>query len=76
MSRGLSPRQIQIALLVEDALTDEEIAGRLGISIRTVQQHLERIGKKLEAEKHQDRSRRRVIRDWIRANYPSATRGV
>ncbi len=38
---GLTPRQEQILDLVRVGLTDKEVAGRLGLSHRTVQKHLE-----------------------------------
>lgn len=37
----LTPRQAQVLQLVRAGLTDNEIAGRLGLSQRTVQKHLE-----------------------------------
>jgi DNA-binding CsgD family transcriptional regulator len=36
----LSPRQQQVLSLIANGLTDEEIAGRLGISARTVRAHV------------------------------------
>jgi len=53
--------------LVADRLSDDEIAIRLAISVRTVHTYLDRIVKKLQAATDVQ-SRRRVIRDWIRAS--------
>lgn len=40
-STGLTPRQMQVASLVAQGLTNEQIARRLGVSPRTVRKHLE-----------------------------------
>lgn len=61
----LSPREQEVARLVAERLSDDEIANILMISIRTVQTYLDRIGKKLDAATNAQ-SRRRVIRQWIR----------
>ena len=45
----LSPRQRQIALLVNDGLASKEIAHLLGISTQTVKNHLHTIYRALEA---------------------------
>jgi DNA-binding NarL/FixJ family response regulator len=45
----LSPRQLEIARLVAEDLSDKEIATILQISERTVQAHLDRIAKRLNA---------------------------
>jgi DNA-binding CsgD family transcriptional regulator len=39
----LTPRQRQVAALVEAGLTNQQIGHRLGISARTVRKHLEDI---------------------------------
>lgn len=64
MSR-LSPRQIEIGRLVAEDLADKEIAQILRISVRTVQEHLDRIGAKIGVVSS-DYSRRRAITRWIR----------
>lgn len=63
----LSAREAEVARLVAEGLSDEEVAQILIISIRTVQSYLDRIGKKLGAEKQPHR-RRRVIRVWVKEN--------
>lgn len=60
----LSPREMEVARLVADDLTDKEIACILRLNIRTVHEYLDRIGRKLAASDSQ-RSRRRVIRAWV-----------
>jgi len=44
---GLSPRELQVALLVAQGLTDKEIGARLGISVRTAEYHVDQIRRKL-----------------------------
>jgi DNA-binding NarL/FixJ family response regulator len=44
---ALSPRQLQVLELVASGLTNEEIAARLYLSVRTVERHLANIYKKL-----------------------------
>ncbi len=62
----LSPREQEVARLVAEDLADKEIAAILRISIRTVQQYLDRIAKKIKAEESR-RSRRGAIRAWMKA---------
>jgi pimeloyl-ACP methyl ester carboxylesterase/DNA-binding CsgD family transcriptional regulator len=40
---GLTPRQEEVAALVADGLTNRELAGRLGITERSAESHVERI---------------------------------
>lgn len=65
----LSAREMEVARLVAEDLTDKLIADILGISIHTVQEHLERIAKKLGATKGR-RSRRRIIARWVDRKEP------
>lgn len=60
----LSGREMEVARLVAEDLTDKLIGDILGISIRTVQEYLDRIGDKIGARKGR-RSRRRVIARWV-----------
>ncbi len=62
----LSPREQEVARLVAEDLADKEIAAILCISVRTVQQYLDRIGDKIKTCDSQ-RARRRAIRAWVDA---------
>jgi DNA-binding CsgD family transcriptional regulator len=46
--QGLSPRELEVLGLLVDGLTNQGIAGRLSISLRTVAAHVEHILHKLE----------------------------
>ncbi len=52
--RGLTSREMQVAALAVDDLTDREIAGRLSVSVRTVESHLARVYHKLGVHSRQD----------------------
>ncbi len=68
MSRpALSPREAEVARLIAEGLSDDEIAQILIVSVRTVHSYLDRIGKKIEAHLKPNR-RRRVIREWVKEN--------
>ena len=45
---GLTPRQAEVAVLLVDGLTNDQIATRLGLSAGTVRKHLEGIFERLE----------------------------
>lgn len=47
--RGLTPREIEVLDLVAQGQADKQCALALGVSVRTVQKHLERIYRKLDA---------------------------
>lgn len=47
----LTPRELEIARLIADGLTYEEMGIRLGISARTVKAHTDRIRVKLGVSK-------------------------
>lgn len=50
---GLTPREMEIVILVKDGFDDEEIAERLFISVNTVRNHLKAIHKKLNVQSRQ-----------------------
>jgi PAS domain S-box-containing protein len=49
----LTPQEVQVAGLVRDGMPSKEIAGRLGVSIRTVDTHRDNIRKKLGIKNRQ-----------------------
>ena len=59
----LTPRQLQVAALVADGLTNRQIAGRLGIEERSAEGHVERIRKRLGV-----RSRAQIATWWASAH--------
>lgn len=61
---SLSSREMEVARLVSEDLTDKLIGDILGISTRTVQEYLDRISSKIGAKKGR-RSRRRIIARWV-----------
>ncbi|HEY7199910.1 MAG TPA: LuxR C-terminal-related transcriptional regulator [Candidatus Dormibacteraeota bacterium] len=60
----LTAREVEVAQLVAQGLTNRQIAMRLSISERTAEGHVERIRKKLAAHA------RREIADWVAAGGP------
>ena len=56
-----TPRQAQVLALVAAGLSDKEIAGRLGMSPRTVRTHLERV-----LREHGMASRTEAATAWLR----------
>jgi DNA-binding NarL/FixJ family response regulator len=46
---GLSPRELEVLKSVAAGLSDKQVAGRLGISPKTVRNHLSQIFSKLQA---------------------------
>jgi DNA-binding NarL/FixJ family response regulator len=48
-TRGLSPRELEVLKNVAAGLSDKQVAGRLGISPKTVRNHLSQIFSKLQA---------------------------
>lgn len=58
----LTARQLQVAALVADGLTNREIAGRLGIEERSAEGHVERIRQRLGV-----RSRTQIATWWASA---------
>ncbi|HEV7188971.1 MAG TPA: alpha/beta fold hydrolase [Blastococcus sp.] len=58
---GLTPRQLQVAALVADGLTNRQIAARLGIEERSAEGHVERIRERLGVT-----SRAQVAAWWAR----------
>lgn len=51
---GLTPREQEVLALVSDGLTDDQIAARLVLSVRTVHHHVSAVLAKLEVTSRQD----------------------
>ena len=60
--RILSPREICVLMLVAEGVSDDEIAGRLGISLNTVNTHRRNLRVKTGA--HKDRDLLNYARHW------------
>jgi DNA-binding NarL/FixJ family response regulator len=60
---GLSPRQVQVLTAIRSGRTNREIATHLGISLSTVNRHVENILQKLPAR---NRAQAAAIRYWQR----------
>jgi DNA-binding NarL/FixJ family response regulator len=54
MSSRLTPTELKVAALVEDGLTNPEIAARLSLSRRTIATHVSHILKKLDVRSRTD----------------------
>lgn len=67
-SDDLTPRQLEVARLVADDLTNREIAERLSISLETVKQHVSAAMARLGAR------RREALGDWYHASHRSGAR--
>jgi len=65
---GLTPRESEVARLLADRSSNEEIAGKLGISVHTVRRHCERVLSKLAIN-----TRNRVRTTLLASDYPVAT---
>ncbi|MFG0241978.1 MAG: response regulator transcription factor [Phycisphaerales bacterium JB054] len=53
----LSPRELDVLILLGSGMTHAEIAERLGLSIRTIERHRDRLGQKLRAGNRVDLAR-------------------
>ena len=71
----LSAREMEVARLVAEDLADKEIASILVISVRTVQNYLDRVSKKIGASESSV-ARRRAIRLWIESAETEAARAA
>lgn len=57
----LSPRQVQILTLIAEGCQDKIIAQRLGMSVRTVDSHLQRL-----YQRYHVHSRAAMVAKWLR----------
>ena len=55
---GLTTRQVEVLRLLEDGLTNAELAERLFLSVKTVDHHVSAIMTKLEVTRRRDAVRR------------------
>lgn len=53
----LSPRELDVLILLGGGMTHAEIAERLGLSVRTIERHRDRLGQKLRAGNRVDLAR-------------------
>lgn len=58
---NLSPRQMQILTLIAEGHPDKDIAQRLGVSVRTIDSHLQRL-----YQRYGLHSRAAVVAKWLR----------
>ncbi|MBN8611716.1 MAG: response regulator transcription factor [Deltaproteobacteria bacterium] len=64
-SSGLSPRETEVLRCVGRGLTNKEIAAKLGLAVRTVESHRERLMTKLDAHNAADLTRAAVARGLV-----------
>ena len=71
---GLTARQVEVLRLLDDGLTNVELADRLFLSVKTVDHHVSAILAKLEVSKRRDAVRRArelgILADSARAEVP------
>jgi DNA-binding NarL/FixJ family response regulator len=66
--RPLSAREIEVVALVVDGRSNDEIAGRLGISSKTVESHLTRIFERAHVASRTELASRAIREGWIEAS--------
>lgn len=62
----MTPREIEVARLVADGLTNRQIGSRLGISERTAERHVENLRAKLGV------SSRTQVAMWVAGQVPTS----
>ena len=65
--RRLSPREVEVVALVVEGCSNDEIAGRLGISAKTVESHLTRIFERVGVASRTELATRAVREGWLEA---------
>jgi DNA-binding NarL/FixJ family response regulator len=72
---GLTARQVEVLRLLDDGMTNTELADRLFLSVKTVDHHVSAILAKLEVSKRRDAVRRArelgILTDSVPAEVPS-----
>jgi DNA-binding NarL/FixJ family response regulator len=75
-SAGISPRELEIALLVAEGATNKEIADKLFITENTAKVHVKNILNKLELKNRQQLAVYAVMKEWVKTNSESDKKGV
>ena len=63
--RPLSPREVEVVLLVVEGRSNDEIAVRLGISVKTVESHLARVFERLQVASRTELATRAIREGWL-----------
>ena len=63
--RPLSAREVGVVSLVVEGWSNEEIAGRLGISVKTVESHLTRIFERVQVASRTELATRAIREGWL-----------
>jgi DNA-binding NarL/FixJ family response regulator len=71
---GFTPREVEIVSLLEGGLTNKEIAGRLGIEVATVKNHVHNILEKLHVRRRADVARTHQRERRTRPGTPAGPR--
>ena len=65
VSRELTPRQLQVLRLIADGLTSQKAADQMGLSVRTIDRHIENMMKRLELHSRVELVRHAIRVGWI-----------
>ena len=65
--RRLSPREVEVVALVVEGRSNDEIAARLGISVKTVESHLTRIFERVDVGSRTELAIRAMREGWLEA---------
>jgi two-component system nitrate/nitrite response regulator NarL len=68
--RPLSHREFEVVALVVDGLSNDEIAVRLGISVKTVESHLTRIFERFQVASRTELATRAIREGWLESAGP------
>lgn len=63
--RPLSQRELEVVSLVVDGHSNDEIAARLGISVKTVESHLTRIFERVQVASRTELATRAIREGWL-----------
>jgi DNA-binding NarL/FixJ family response regulator len=63
--RPLSPREVGVVALVAEGWSNDEIAARLGISVKTVESHLTRIFERVNVASRTELASRAIREGWL-----------